>query len=117
MTGSVRPAPGALAPEPGAAPDPLVVRVENAQHLPFDERSDQIKVWVWAAVVVRAGCPGPPPRLGAGRGQAYSQEIIKTIKEIVQMSPLYRESIHQVMDLGHKYAGDAVFFVHFWWWP
>jgi hypothetical protein len=34
--------------------------------------------------------------------QAYSQEIIKTIKDIVQMSPLYRESIHQVMDLGHK---------------
>ena len=58
--------------------DPLEVKVENAVHMDFDEHNERIK--------------------------AYSAEIIKTIKDIVSMSPLYRESIHQVMDMGHKYV-------------
>ena len=53
----------------------LMVEVENLIHEPF-ETTEEI--------------------------EAVTQEIIKTIRDIISMNPLYRESIKQVIHSGHQ---------------
>lgn len=60
----------------------LMVEVENVAHEPF-ETTEEVK--------------------------AVTQEIIKTIRDIIAMNPLYRESIKQVIHSGHQVVDNPVY--------
>ncbi|OQR66251.1 lon protease -like protein [Tropilaelaps mercedesae] len=60
----------------------LMVEVENVIHEPF-ETTEEVK--------------------------AITQEIIKTIRDIIAMNPLYRESIKQVIHSGHQVVDNPVY--------
>jgi len=41
--------------------------------------------------------------------KAVSQEIIKTIRDIIALNPLYRESVHQLVQQGQRVADNPVY--------
>eukprot|EP00095_Tigriopus_kingsejongensis_P004535 maker-scaffold1655_size32039-snap-gene-0.9 protein:Tk04535 transcript:maker-scaffold1655_size32039-snap-gene-0.9-mRNA-1 annotation:"lon protease mitochondrial isoform x2" len=73
-----------------AAPDPVaerpgriyMVETENVVHEPF-ETTDELK--------------------------ALTQEVIKTIRDIIALNPLYRESLQQMLHLGQRIVDNPVY--------
>lgn len=60
----------------------LMVEVENVTHEPF-QQTDEIK--------------------------ALTQEVIKTIREIITMNPLYRESLQQMLHQNQRVVDNPVY--------
>lgn len=42
-------------------------------------------------------------------GQALTQELIKTIRDIISMNPLYRESLQQMLHQGQRVVDNPVY--------
>jgi Lon-like ATP-dependent protease len=41
--------------------------------------------------------------------QALTQEVLKTIRDIINMNPLYRESLQQMLHSGQRVADNPVY--------
>ena len=41
--------------------------------------------------------------------QALTQEVIKTIRDIINLNPLYKESLQQMLHQGHRVVDNPVY--------
>ncbi|EPY86316.1 lon protease, mitochondrial precursor-like protein [Camelus ferus] len=71
-----------VAVEPGPASEVLMVEVENVVHEDF-QVTEEVK--------------------------ALTAEIVKTIRDIIALNPLYRESVLQMMQAGHRVVDNPIY--------
>lgn len=79
-----------------------MVEVENVMHNKF-KQTEEVKVRHHAA--------GLPLFLTDlyDSWQATTQEVIKTIRDIINMNPLYRESLQQMLHQGQRVVDNPVY--------
>jgi len=78
-----------------------MVEVENVVHEKFKQTEEvkvcflyilfQLKIYIFFLV------------------QALTQEVIKTIRDIINMNPLYRESLQQMLHQGQRVVDNPVY--------
>ncbi|XP_033710472.1 lon protease homolog, mitochondrial isoform X4 [Tursiops truncatus] len=71
-----------MEPEPSPAGEVLMVEVENVAHEDF-QVTEEVK--------------------------ALTAEIVKTIRDIIALNPLYRESVLQMMQAGHRVVDNPIY--------
>ena len=76
--------------EPIYGQESLTVKVENVADKEYDRHSQEMKVGSFTAVCIYIW----------QFLQALSSEIVKTIRDIVALNPLYRATIQQIMEMG-----------------
>jgi ATP-dependent Lon protease len=71
--------------------DSLTVKVTNLSEADYDKHSQEMKVCFFFMSI-------------SFNLKALSSEIVKTIRDIVTLNPLYRATIQQIMEMGIRYV-------------